>query len=95
MTEQSCIPNNCNWDNLVHIRVTNKIGTETTSTVRLATLSARSVRNKDEMRVSEFIKAKVDIVLLTEIWLKDTPENQAWINQSGLMQSNFILQQHN
>ena len=47
------------------------------------------------MIVNEFIKAKIDIGLLTETWLKDTPEDQAWINQSDLTHSNFILQQHN
>ena len=47
------------------------------------------------MIVNEFIKAKRDIDLLTETWLKDTPEDQAWINQSDLTQSNFILQQYN
>ena len=47
------------------------------------------------MIVNEFIKAKIDIGLLTETWLKDTPEDQAWVNQSNLTQSDFILQQHN
>ena len=43
-----------------------------------------SVRNKDEMIVNEFIEAKIDLGLLTKTWLKDTPEDQAWINQSDL-----------
>ena len=47
------------------------------------------------MIVNEFIKDKIDIALLTETWLKDTPGDQAWINQSNLTQSNIILQQHN
>ena len=68
---------NSNWDNLVYVTVTNKIGKETASTIKLATLNARSVRNKDEMIVNEFIKTKIDIGLLTETWLKDTPEDQS------------------
>ena len=47
------------------------------------------------MIVNEFIKTKIDIGLLIETWFKDTPKDQAWINQSDLTQSNFILQQHN
>ena len=47
------------------------------------------------MIVDEFIKAKIDIGLLTETWLKETPEDQAWANQSDLTHSNFKLQQHN
>ena len=46
------------------------------------------------MTLNEF-KAKIDIGPLTETWLKDTAEDPAWINQSDLTQSNFILQQHN
>ena len=95
MTKQPRITNSCNWDNLVYVTVTNKIGKETASTIKLATLNARSVKHKDEMIVNEFIKTKIDIGLLTETWFKDTPEDQAWINQSDLTQSNFILQQHN
>ena len=51
--------NNCNQDNLVYVTVTNKIGKETASKIKLAKLNARSVENKDEMIVNEFIKAKI------------------------------------
>ena len=47
------------------------------------------------MIANEFIKAKIDIGLLTKTELKDTPEDQTWVNQSDLTQSNFKLQQHN
>ena len=80
---------------MVNTTITNKIGNQTSSTIRLATLNARLVKNKDEMIADEFIKAKIDINILTETWLKDTPEDQAWVNQSDLTQSNFKLQQHN
>ena len=94
MTKRFHITNNCNWENLLQVKINNKIGTETASTIRLATLNARSVRNKDEMIVNKFIKAKIDIGLLTKTWLKDTPEDQAWVNQSDLTQPHFKLQQH-
>ena len=68
---------------------------ETALKIKLTTLNARSVKNKDEMIVNEFIKEKIDIGLLTETWLKGTPEDQAWIVQSDITQSNFILQHHN
>ena len=80
-TEQVQIMNNLNLGNLVHIKITNKIGSETITTVQLATLNARSVKNKDKIIVEEFIKNRIDIGLLTETWLKDTPKDQAWINQ--------------
>ena len=95
MTKQPHITNSCNQDNLVYVTVTNKIGKETASTIKLAMLNTRSVKNKDEMIVNEFTKAKIDLGLLTKTLLKDTPADQTWINQSNLTQSNFILQQHN
>ena len=76
-TEQPHITSSCNPENLVNITITNKIGNKISLTIRLATLNARSVKNKG---------------LLTEIWLKDTPEDQAGVNQPDLTQSNFELQ---
>ena len=58
--------NNLNLDNLVHIKTTNKIGSENRTTLRLAMLNARSVKNKDKIIVEEFIKNGTDIGLLTE-----------------------------
>ena len=87
--------NNLNLDNLFHLIITNKIGSETRTTIRLATFNARSVKNKDQIIVEEFIKNRIDIGLLTETWLKDTLKDQAWINQSDLKQSTFEIQQHN
>ena len=80
---------------MVNATITNKIGNKTLSTIRLATLNARLVKNRDDMIVDKFIKVKTDIGILTETWLKDTTEDQAWVNQSDLTQSNFKLQQHN
>ena len=95
MMEQLCKTSRLNPDNFINITITNKIGNKTASTIRLVTLNAWSVKNKDEMIVFEFIKAKIDIGLLTETWLKHTPKDQAWVNQSDLTQSNFKQQQHN
>ena len=95
MMEQPCTTSSHNPDNLISITMINKIGNKTASTIRLATLNAHSVKNKDEMIVDEFIKAKIDIGLLTETWLNDTLEDQARVNQSDLTQLKFTLQQHN
>ena len=76
--------NNLNLENLVHIKITNKIGLEIRTKIRLSMLNARSVKNKDQIIVEKFIKNRIDIGLLTETWLKDTPRNQAWINHQLL-----------
>ena len=81
--------NNLNLDNLVHIKITNKTGSETRTTIILAMLNARSVKNKDQIIVEEFNKNRIDIGLFTETMLKDTSKDQAWSNQSRLQTINF------
>ena len=38
--------------------------------MRIATLNARSVRNKDHLIVQELHYSHVDMVVITETWLK-------------------------
>ena len=35
------------------------------------------------------------MAVLTETWLKDTPEDNAWLHQSELMQNNYTVKTHN
>ena len=57
--------NNLNLDNLVHIKITNKIGSETRATIRLAMFNVRSVKKRDQI-IEEFIKNGIDIGIPTE-----------------------------
>ena len=47
--------NQLNMDNLINVTMRNKIGNETTSTTRIATLNVRSVKNKDKAIIEELI----------------------------------------
>ena len=60
--------------------ITNKIGNETTSITRIPTLNARSVNNKDQAIVEKLNNKNVSITVLTETWLNNKPEDQAWLN---------------
>ena len=75
--------------------ITNKIGNETTSTARIATLNSRSVKNKDQTIIKELNNKNVDIAVLTGTWLKDNTEDQAWLNQSDFKQGNYDTLTHN
>ena len=44
---------------------------------RIATLNVRSIKNKDHFIVNELNDNNVDKAEITEIWLKDTKEDQA------------------
>ena len=68
--------NNLNLGNLVHIKNINKIGSETTTTIRLAMLNARSVKNKDQFIVEEFIENGIGMGLLTKNGLKIHPKTK-------------------
>ena len=81
--------------NLINVTITNKIGNETTSITRIATLNARSVENKDQAITEELNSKNVNIALLTETLLKDNTEDQACLNQSAFKQGNYNTFIHN
>ena len=63
--------------------------------LKIATLNARSVRNKDQFLFQELTDNNIDIGLITETWLKDTQEDEAWVNQSALQQNSYKTWLHN
>ena len=54
--------------------------------IRIATINARSVKNKDQIIVQELTNNDINAALITETWTKDTQEDLAWPNQSELCQ---------
>ena len=65
------------------------------SYLKIATLNARSVKNKDQLLFQELTNNNIDIGLITETWLKDTQEDEAWVNQSALQQNSYKTLLHN
>ena len=63
--------------------------------LKIATLNARSVKNKDQFLFQELTDNNIDIGLITETWLKDTQEDEAWVNQSALQQNSYNTWLHN
>ena len=56
---------------------------------RIATLNVRSIKNKDHLIVNELNDNNIDIAVITEMRLKDTKEDQAWLDQSEFKQGNY------
>ena len=52
-------------------------GFEMVNNIGLATLNTRSVKNKDLIISQEVNDYKIDIAVITETWVKDTPEDKA------------------
>ena len=63
--------------------------------IRIATLNARSVKNKDQMIVQEPANNDIDAALITESWTKDTQEDLAWLKQSEYHQGQYEISMHN
>ena len=63
--------------------------------IRLANLNARSVKNKDIIISQELKDHKIEITVITETGLKDNQEDEAWTNQSELIQGNYKVKVHN
>ena len=74
-------PRGVNKSNLKYIRTINFSDKDLTPNIRIATLNARSVKNKDQMIVQELTNNDIDAACVTETWTKDTQEDLAWLNQ--------------
>ena len=68
---------------------------EHVKTICITTINMDSIINKDLLLSEQLDNLNINLAVLTETWLKDTPEDKAWLNQSELMQNNFIVRTHN
>ena len=93
-TKHGYRPRKINIHNLITIRTIDFGGTVTTY-LTIATLNARSVKNKDQLLFQELSNNSIDIGLITETWLKDTQEDEAWVIQSALQQNSYKTLLHN
>ena len=58
-------------------------------------VNAQSIRNKDILLTQEIAANNIDITLITETWLNDTPQDTAWLHQSDLLQAGYAISTHN
>ena len=63
--------------------------------IRIATLNARSVKNKDQIILQELNNSNMDVALITETWIKDTHEVLVWLNQSKFCHGSYEILTHN
>ena len=84
-----------NISNLKYIRTINFSDKDLKFNIRIVTLNARSVKNKDQMIVQELTNNDIDAALITETWTKDTQEDLGWLNQPELCQGHYEISTHN
>ena len=61
----------------------------------IGTINVDSIKNKDTFCAQEISTNSLDITLLTDTWLNDTPQDTAWLHQSNLIQSGYVISTHN
>ena len=54
-----------------------------------------NLNNKDQLLFQELADTSTDIGLITETWLTNTQEDNAWVNQSALQQNSYRTLLHN
>ena len=81
-------PKKVNTKNVIQINTTEK---NNSNNIRVATINARSVKNK-QLQIAETVELQnIDFIMLTETWLKNTDKDKAWVNTSDLNNNNLRL----
>ena len=96
-TSRRSSPIGCKIDknNLVYAKITNNQDEEVVENIRIATLNARLVRNKDHDIVQELHDSSVAMAVLTKTWPKDTEVGNSWLNQLEIKQCNYDILMQN
>ena len=76
--------------NLITIQNDDSDQIQTRKGLSIATVNARSIRNKDHLVMNEIERSNIDYVVITETWL-DGEKDDNWVNQSCLTQSGYQL----
>ena len=94
LQHQPILQNRINTKNLVNIIISSK-GHTITNNLRIATINTRSIKNKVELVIENSELESIDMLAITETWLTDSQEDQAWVQTSGLQDQEHAFHTHN
>ena len=57
--------------------------------LRIGTINIRSIKKNDQILLREIIHSNLDIIIITETWLKDTDSDWNWVQECDLNKSPF------
>ena len=87
LSGKAILPINRNIQNLITVLTLVKCNTE--SELCLGTVNVQLIKNKDQL-LSDFLSEHdLDVLVLTETWLKDTPIDKAWMDCSLIAQGAY------
>ena len=82
--------------NLQDIFISEDIFIKPRTQCKIGTINAWSIiKNKETFLAQEIKTNNLDLTLITETWLNDTPQDTAWLHQSDLIQSGYTISMHN
>ena len=84
-----------NRNNLQNIFISEDTVPKPNTQCKIGIINVQSVRNKDTFLTQEIITHNIDVTLITETWLNNTPCDIAWLHQSNLLQSGYAISTHN
>ena len=84
-----------NRNNLQNIQIPEVTMPKPNMQCKIARVNAQLIRNQDILLTQEIATNNIDITLITEIWLNDTPQDTAWLHQSDLFQAGYAISTHN
>ena len=84
-----------NRSNLQNIQISEVTIPKPNMQCRIAMVNVQPIRNKDNLLTQEIATNNINITLITETWLNDTPQDTAWLHQSDLLQAGHAISTHN
>ena len=87
VVREAILPINRNITNLITVSTLVKCNTE--SELCLGTANVQLIKNKDHLFSDFLSEYDLDVLVLTQTWLKDTPTDKAWMDCSLITQDAY------
>ena len=87
-----------NWvnnKNLIKVNFDDRDGDDPTNYLWIETANTRSIKNKKELVLEMINRYNIDLLVVTKTWLKNTYEDQTWVQSSEINRNNLPVQTHN
>ena len=82
-------PAGINYRNLIQVELNKNNGIIHDTQLRIGTINIRSIKKNDQVLLREIIHSNLDIIIVTESWLKDTEVDQNWVQGCDFNRSPF------
>ena len=82
-------PAGINYRNLIQVELNKNNGIIHDTQLRIGTINIRSIKKNDQVLLREIIHSNLDIIIITESWLKDTEVDWNWVQGCDFNRSPF------